>query len=68
MRGRELVAIAQRHGWADAGPGANHPFVLKKPGALRPIPIRDRLENRFEVQAILKQLEIPRSDWPEKAR
>lgn len=68
MRGREIVAIAVKHGWIDSGPGAEHPIILKRPGARRPVPVRARLENRFEVQAILKQLGIPREDWPEKVR
>lgn len=68
MRGREIVEIARAHGWRDDGPGAEHPFILKRPGAPRPVPVRDRLENGFEVQAILKQLGIPREDWPAKAR
>jgi hypothetical protein len=29
---------------------------------------RDRLENKFEAQGILKQLEIPKADWPEKCK
>ena len=29
MKGLELVQLAARHGWADAGPGANHPYILK---------------------------------------
>ena len=68
MRGREIVAIATANGWKDDGPGSEHPFILKKPGAVRPVPVRDRLENRFEVQAILKQLGIPREEWPAKVR
>jgi hypothetical protein len=68
MRGREIVEIARRRGWEDHGPGAEHPYILKRPRARRPVPVRDRLENRFEVQGILKQLEIPREDWPEKVR
>ena len=67
MRGREIVEIARRHGWADAGPGACHPYILKRTGR-RPVPVRDKLENRFEAQAMLKQLGVPKSDWPEKLK
>jgi hypothetical protein len=67
MRGREIVEIARRHGWTDDGPGASHPYILKLSGR-RPVPVRDKLENKFEAQGILKQLGIPRSDWPEKLR
>lgn len=67
MRGREIVAIAARHGWKDAGPGANHPHILKRKGD-RPVPVRHRLENKYEAQGLLKQLGIPRSDWPEKLK
>jgi hypothetical protein len=67
MRGREIVQIALLHGWADDGPGANHPYILKRAGR-RPVPVRDRLENKFEAQGILKQLEIPKADWPEKCK
>ncbi len=67
LLGREIVAIAVAHGWTDEGPGAKHPHILKREGE-RPVPVRARLENRFEVQAILKQLSIPRSAWPEKVK
>jgi len=67
MRGRDLVALAGEFGWIDGGPGANHPHILKRQGD-RPVPIRARLENRFEVQSILKQLGIPRTAWPEKVK
>ncbi len=67
MRGREIVALAREFGWVDDGPGANHPYILKREGD-RPVPVRARLDNRFEVQAILKQLGIPRSAWPEKVK
>jgi hypothetical protein len=67
MRGRDIVQIAARHGWTDDGPGANHPYILKRT-SWRPVPVRDKLENKFEAQAILKQLGIPKSDWPEKLR
>jgi hypothetical protein len=62
------VAIAEAFGWADEGPGSNHPYILRRRGARRPVPVRDQLENRFEVQGILKQLEIPRDSWPEKVK
>jgi hypothetical protein len=67
MRGREIIEIARRHGWTDGGPGACHPYILKLAGR-RPVPVRDKLENRFEAQAILEQLGIPKSDWPEKLK
>jgi hypothetical protein len=67
MLGREIVAIAAAHGWKDEGAGANHPHILKREGE-RPVPVRARLENRYEVQAILKQLSIPRRDRPDKVR
>lgn len=67
MRGREIVEIAERHGWNDDGPGANHPYILKQAGQ-RPVPVRDKLENKFEAQGILKQLGISESDWPEKLK
>ena len=67
MKGLELVQLAQHHGWADGGPGANHPYILKKPG-FRSVPVRDKIQNRFEALAILKQLGIPKAAWPEKLR
>jgi len=67
IRGREIVAIAQRYGWKAGGPGANHPHILKRQGD-RPVPVRSRLENKYEAQGLLKQLSIPRSDWPEKLK
>lgn len=62
MRGREVVAIAVEFGWIDSGPGANHPHILKREGD-HPVPVRARLDNRLEVQPILKQLGIPWSAW-----
>ena len=67
MRGREIVALAREFGWVDEGPGSSHRHILKREGE-RPVPVRARLENRFEVQSILKQLGIPRSAWPEKVK
>ena len=69
MRGREIVAIAMRQGWKDAAPGANHPHILKRQGD-RPVPVSlaTRMENKYEAQGLLKQLGIPRSDWPEKLK
>ena len=68
MRGAEIVAIAVDHGWVDCGPGGKHPYILKRKGALRPVPIRAKLENKEEVRGILKQLEIPKDEWPEKVK
>lgn len=62
MYGRELVALAERHGWTDVG-GSKHPHLLKKPGC-RPVPVRAKLQNPNEIRAILKQLMIPRAEWP----
>ena len=67
MKGLELVRLAESRGWVNAGPGANHPYILKK-AACRPVPVRDKIPNRFEAEAILKQLGIPRREWPEKLR
>lgn len=67
MKGLDLVRLALAHGWRDAGPGANHPYILKKPGQ-RPVPVRDRIQNRYEAIGILKQLGVPRRDWPSNLR
>lgn len=67
MKGLELVHLALVHGWTDAGPGANHPYILKKPG-FRSVPVRDKIQNRFEAIGILKQLGIPKAAWPDKLR
>jgi hypothetical protein len=67
MRGGDIVALASEFGWIDAGPGANHPHILKREGD-RPVPVRARLDNRFEVQSGLKQLGVPRTAWPEKVK
>ena len=67
MFGTEIVALAQANGWEETGPGANHPIVLKRKGS-RPVPVRANLENRFEVQAILKQLGVSREFWPNKLK
>jgi hypothetical protein len=60
--GADIVKLAERFGWADVG-GTKHPFLLKKSGK-RPVPVRNKLQNPNEIRAILKQLEIPRADWP----
>lgn len=62
MDGVDLVRLAERHGWVDVG-GSKHPFLLKKLGK-RPVPVRNKLQNPNEIRAILKQLEIPRTEWP----
>lgn len=62
------MAIAGEFGWLDDGPGSDHPYILKRPGARRPVPVRDRLENKNECRGILKQLEIPKEAWPEKLK
>ena len=65
MKGLELVQLAQAHGWIlRPHPGGDHPYLLERPGAPRPVPIRNKLKTRMEVIVILKQLEIPRADWP----
>ena len=68
MTGREIVKLALKHGWVNVGPGSKHPFLLTRPGAKRNIAVRDQLPNRYEAQDILKELGIPRADWPEKLR
>lgn len=62
LKGIEIVKLAERHGWIDVG-GTNHPYLLKKAGK-RPVPVREKLQNPNEIMAILKQLEIPKRDWP----
>ena len=44
------------------------PFIFKRKGALRPVPIRAKLENKDEVRGIVKQWEIPKEEWPEKVK
>ena len=61
MLGTELVKLATRHGWnLKPHAGGEHPYLLERPGATRPIPIRHKLKSRTEVIVILKQLGIPR--------
>lgn len=62
MKGLEIVKLANAHGWADEG-GTKHPHLLKKAGK-RPVPVRGKLQNPDEIRGILKQLEIPRAEWP----
>lgn len=65
MMGIELVKLAMGHGWTlKPHAGGDHPYLLERPGAPRPIPVRYKLKTRTEVIVILKQLEIPRADWP----
>jgi hypothetical protein len=67
MRGREIVAMAVEFGWINSCQARTTPHILKRAGN-RPVPIRARLDNRFEVQSILKQLGIPRSVWPDRTQ
>ncbi|GEM_PF-3043398 len=68
LLGIDLVRIAVRQGWSlRERPGGNHPYVLEKPGSWC-VPIRYKLKSRFEVIGILKQLGIPRSEWPNEVR
>jgi hypothetical protein len=65
MLGIELVKLATRHGWTlKPHPGRDHSYLLERPDAIRPIPIRHKLKSRNEVMVILQQLAIPRADWP----
>jgi hypothetical protein len=67
MRGIEVVKLAAEHGWRDRGPGGDHPYVLVKPGH-RSVAVRQKLNNRFEAQKLMKELGIPKENWPEKLR
>ncbi len=62
MDGREIVRLAEQHGWREVG-GTRHPYLLKKSGK-PPVPVRHKLQNPNEIRGILKQLEIPRGEWP----
>lgn len=62
MDGVDLVRLAERHGWVAVG-GSKHPFLFKTVG-WRPVPVRNKLQNPNEIRGILKQLEIPRTEWP----
>jgi hypothetical protein len=62
--GEELKAIGEQHGWNDAGPGGKHPIRMQKAG-YRTVPIRKKIQNREEAKGILKQMDIPKKDWPE---
>lgn len=66
-KGKELKDIAERHGWVDSGPGGKHPFVMKKPGK-RTVPLRDKIQNAHEARSLLKQLDIPKIEWPENLK
>jgi hypothetical protein len=65
--GKDLKEVGERHGWLDRRPGANHPFVMKKTG-MRSVPIRSKIQNPNEARSILKQMEIPRDDWPQNLK
>ena len=67
MKGIEIVNIALTHGWIDRGPGGCHPFVLVKPGCC-PVPVRDKRQNPIEARHLLKELGIPRPEWPSKLK
>jgi len=62
LDGIDIVRLAERNGWENVG-GSKHPYLLKKAGK-RPVPIRNKLQNPNEIRGILKQLDIPRVQWP----
>lgn len=64
-----IIKLAIQYGWVahKSQHGGDHTTMLKKPNG-RTVPIRDTIRGRIETQIILKELGIPRSAWPEKAR
>lgn len=64
LLGIDLVKMAEKHGWVLRDrPGGNDPYILERPGRWC-VPIRYKLKSRLEVITILKQLGIPRDEWP----
>lgn len=65
--GIDLKKIGEKYGWKDAGPGGSHPILMRKPG-YRTVPIRAKIQNRDEARGILRQMEIPKEEWPENLK
>lgn len=64
---KTLEQIARKHSWRDVGPGGRHPHIFDKPGC-RPVPCQARIDRKEIAQSLLKQLGIPREEWPENCR
>lgn len=65
--GIDLKKLGENIGWKDEGPGAKHPILMKKAGE-RSVPIRAKIHNRDEAKGILKQMGVPKKDWPENLK
>lgn len=68
MRGRIIVTLAEQHGWVNSGPGGKHPFILKRAGSKRNVAVQHKLKDRFLAQDILRELGIPRAEWPDNLK
>ena len=66
---RIIIKLAIQHGWTshESRSGGSHTIMLRKPDG-RTVPVRSKIKGRIEAQVLLKELEIPKKDWPEKAK
>lgn len=64
-----IIRLGIKHGWAShpSKSGGSHTVMMRKPDG-RTVPIRNQIKGRIEAQRILKELDVPKQDWPDKVR
>jgi len=64
-----IIKLGNLHGWTAhaSRSSGSHTVMLRKPDG-RTVPVRNKIKGRLEAQRLLKELEVPREDWPEKVR
>ena len=64
-----LIKLGIKYGWVEhkRSSGGSHTVMMRKPDG-RTVPIRNKIKGRIEAQRLLKELGIPKSEWPEKVR
>ncbi len=64
-----IIVLALKYGWTATSSvnGGSHVTHFSKEGH-RTVPMRNKIKGRIEAQIILKQLEIPKKDWPGKVK
>lgn len=67
LRFTNLKHLAEQNGWRDDGPGGCHPHIFVKPGH-RPVPCQARIDRKKVAQSLLRQLGIPKTDWPDNCK
>jgi len=64
-----LIMLGIKHGWTahPSKSGGSHTAMMRKPDG-RIVPVRHQIKGRIEAQRIMKELDVPKEDWPDKLR